>query len=35
VKGEEEKQIDNGHTYGFIDECLEEAINTSSIHEST
>jgi hypothetical protein len=35
VKGEEEIQDDNGHTYGFIDEYLEEAINTSKFYEST
>jgi hypothetical protein len=36
VKGEEEFQVDKDHTYGFIDEYLEEAITTSSsMYEST
>ena len=32
--GEEEVQDDTDHTYCFIDEYLEEAINTSNIYES-
>jgi hypothetical protein len=35
VKGEEKIQIDKDHTYGFIDEYLEQAINTSKIYEPT
>ena len=34
VKGEEEVQDGTEQDYGFIDEFLEEAINTSSIYES-
>jgi hypothetical protein len=34
VKGKEDVQADTGHTYGFIDEYLEEAINTSNVYES-
>jgi hypothetical protein len=35
VKGEGELQADKDHTYGFIDEYLEDIINTSKIYEST
>jgi hypothetical protein len=35
VKGKEELQADTDHIYGFIDEYLEEAINTSNIYEAT
>ena len=37
VKGEEDIQDNTGHThtFGFIDEYLEEAINTSNMYEST
>ena len=35
VKGEEEVQDNTDHTYGFTDDYLEEAINTSNIYEST
>jgi hypothetical protein len=34
VKGEEELQDGSGQDYGFIDEFLEEAVNTSKIDES-
>jgi hypothetical protein len=35
VKGEQKPQVDTDHTYGFIDEFIEEAINASKIHEYT
>jgi hypothetical protein len=35
VKVEEELQVDTDHTYGFINEYHEEAINTSNIYEFT
>jgi hypothetical protein len=35
LKGEEELQANTNHTFGFIDEYLEEAINTSNIYEYT
>jgi hypothetical protein len=35
VKGKEELQADKDHTYDFIDEYLEESINTSNIYDST
>jgi hypothetical protein len=35
VNGEEKLQADNDHTYGFIDEYLEESINTSNVYKST
>jgi hypothetical protein len=34
VKGEEEVQNDTDHNYGFVDEFLEEALNTSNIYEA-
>jgi hypothetical protein len=34
VKGEEELQDGSEQDYGFIDEFLEEAVNTSNIYES-
>jgi hypothetical protein len=34
VKGEEELQDGTEQDYGFIDEFLEEAVNTSNIYES-
>jgi hypothetical protein len=34
VKGEEKFQADTYHNYGFIDEYLEEVINTSNDYES-
>jgi hypothetical protein len=34
VKGEEELQDDTDHGYGFIDEFLEEALNTSNVYEA-
>jgi hypothetical protein len=34
VKGEEEVQDDTDQNYGFVDELLEEALNTSSIYEA-
>ena len=34
VKGEEEVQDSREQDYGFIDEFLEEAVNTSNIYES-
>jgi hypothetical protein len=34
-KVEEELQADTNHTSGFIDEILEEAMNTNNVHEST
>ena len=33
VKGEKDVQDDTDHTYGFIDEYLEEVVNTSNIYE--
>ena len=34
MKGEEDVKDDTHHRFGFIDEYLEEAINTSNIYES-
>jgi hypothetical protein len=34
VKGEKKLQDDTEQDYGFIDEFLEEAVNTSNIYES-
>jgi hypothetical protein len=34
MKGEEELQDGTEQDYGFIDEFLEEAVNTSNIYES-
>jgi hypothetical protein len=34
MKGEEEVQDDTDHGYGFVDEFLEEALNSSNIYES-
>ena len=34
MKGEKKVQEETDHTYGFIDEYLEEAVNTSNIYES-
>jgi hypothetical protein len=34
MKGEEELQDGTEEDYGFIDEFLEEAVNTSNIYES-
>ena len=34
VKGEEEIQDDTDQNYGFVDEFLEEALNTSNIYEA-
>ena len=34
VKGEEELQNDTDHNYGFVDEFLEDALNTSNIYEA-
>jgi hypothetical protein len=34
VKGEEDIQDDTDHGFGFVDEFLEEALNTSNIYES-
>jgi hypothetical protein len=34
VKGEEEVQDDTDQNYGFVDEFLEEAFNTSNIYEA-
>jgi hypothetical protein len=34
VKGEEELQDGTEQNYGFIDEFLEEAVNTCNINES-
>jgi hypothetical protein len=34
VKGEKEFQDDTDHGYGFVDEFLKEALNTSNIYES-
>jgi hypothetical protein len=34
VKGEEEVQDDTDQSYGFVDEFLEKALNTSNIYEA-